>query len=91
MKSPRSTVPKALPTFALETLAADACGGKPVCGVDEAGRGPWAGPVSAAAVILDPARLPPGINDSKALSAAARERLEAGIKTHAVAWAVGFA
>ncbi|HPA39773.1 MAG TPA: ribonuclease HII, partial [Phenylobacterium sp.] len=35
----------------------------PVCGVDEAGRGPWAGPVSAAAVILDPARIPVGLND----------------------------
>jgi ribonuclease HII len=46
-----------------------------VCGVDEAGRGPWAGPVSAAAVILDPHRLPKGINDSKQLSEAARERL----------------
>lgn len=91
MKSPRSTVPKPFPTLALETLAAEACGGRPVCGVDEAGRGPWAGPVSAAAVILDPARLPPGIDDSKALSAAARERLEAEIKAHAVAWAVGFA
>jgi ribonuclease HII len=91
MKSPRSKVSKALPTLALETLAANACGGQPVCGIDEAGRGPWAGPVSAAAVILDPARLPPGIDDSKALSAAARERLEAEIKTHAVAWAVGFA
>ena len=91
MKSPRSTVPKTFPTLALETLAADACGGQPVCGVDEAGRGPWAGPVSAAAVILDPARLPAGIDDSKALNAAARERLEAEIKSQAVAWAVGFA
>ena len=36
-----------------------ACPNGPVCGVDEAGRGPWAGPVSAAAVILDPARVPP--------------------------------
>ena len=91
MPPSRPANPRAFPTFALETLAAEACGGQPVCGVDEAGRGPWAGPVSAAAVILDPARLPPGIDDSKALSAAARERLEAEIKTHAVAWAVGFA
>lgn len=86
-----SPKPKAFPTLALETLAAQACGGLPVCGVDEAGRGPWAGPVSAAAVILNPARLPAGIDDSKALTAAARERLEAEIKSHAVAWAVGFA
>lgn len=63
----------------------------PVCGVDEAGRGPWAGPVSAAAVILDPARTPAGLNDSKALSAKARERLEGEIKDQAAAWCVAFA
>jgi ribonuclease HII len=63
----------------------------PVCGVDEAGRGPWAGPVSAAAVILDPDRVPEGVNDSKLLTAKARERLEGEIKACAVAWAVGFA
>lgn len=39
-----------------------------VCGIDEAGRGPLAGPVVAAAVILDPARPIPGLNDSKKLS-----------------------
>ena len=44
-----------------------ACGQGPVCGVDEAGRGPWAGPVSAGAVILDPDRVPKGLNDSKKL------------------------
>lgn len=48
-----------------------ALGGR-VAGVDEAGRGPWAGPVVAAAVVLDPARIPPGLNDSKQLSAARR-------------------
>jgi ribonuclease HII len=74
----------------LETALAQAVGG-PVCGVDEAGRGPWAGPVSAAAVILDPANVPVGIDDSKALTAARREALEAEIKTRAIAWAVGFA
>lgn len=63
----------------------------PCCGVDEAGRGPWAGPVSAAAVILDPARIPKGVDDSKKLTAAAREALEAEIKAVAVAWAVAFA
>ena len=63
----------------------------PVCGVDEAGRGPWAGPVYAAAVILDPRRRPKGINDSKKLSAAQRAELEIQIKAKAVAWAVGFA
>jgi len=61
----------------------------PVCGVDEAGRGPWAGPVSAAAVILEaPIR---GLDDSKALSARQRENLEPLIKARARAWAVGFA
>lgn len=64
----------------------------PVCGVDEAGRGPMAGPVSAAAVILDPRRrLPKGLNDSKKLTAAQREELEFEIKAKAVAFAVGFA
>src|SRR3954463_2284498 len=63
----------------------------PVCGVDEAGRGPWAGPVSAAAVILNPRKVPKGLNDSKKLSAGQREALEIEIKAHAVAWAVGFA
>ena len=47
----------------------------PVAGVDEAGRGPLAGPVVAAAVVLDPKCIPEGIDDSKALTAAKRERL----------------
>ncbi len=46
-----------------------------VCGVDEAGCGPWAGPVSAAAVILDPKKIPKGLNDSKQLPEAKREQL----------------
>ncbi len=45
------------------------------CGVDEAGRGPWAGPVVAAAVILDPDNIPAGLNDSKKLTEAKREAL----------------
>lgn len=49
--------------------------GGPIAGVDEAGRGPWAGPVVAAAVILDPEAIPPGMADSKALSPEAREDL----------------
>ena len=63
-----------------------ACVGGPVCGVDEAGRGPWAGPVSAAAVILDPnpRKIPKGLDDSKKLSAKAREALEVEIKAKAV-------
>jgi ribonuclease HII len=63
----------------------------PVCGVDEAGRGPWAGPVSAGAVILDPRKVPKGLDDSKKLSAKTREALELEIKAKAVAWGVGFA
>ena len=63
----------------------------PVCGVDEAGRGPWAGPVSAAAVILDPARTPAGLDDSKKLSGRRRQALEVEIKASALAWGVGFA
>ncbi len=51
----------------------------PIAGIDEAGRGPWAGPVVAAAVILDPHNIPPGIADSKALVAEARERIYAKI------------
>ncbi len=61
---------------------------KLVAGVDEAGRGPLAGPVFAAAVMLDPARPIAGLADSKALSAKNRERLAALIKEHALAWAV---
>ena len=65
--------------------------GGPVCGVDEAGRGPWAGPVSAAAVILDLKKVPKGLDDSKKLSAKTREALEVEIKAKAVAWCVAFA
>jgi len=59
-----------------------------VCGVDEAGRGPLAGAVFAAAVILDPLRPIPGLADSKQLSGKARERLAGEIRSHAIAWAV---
>jgi len=86
----RAKSPRPSPTFALEQAVLDADGG-PVCGVDEAGRGPWAGPVSAAAVILNPDDIPAGLNDSKALTAARRETLEVEIKARAVAWGVGFA
>ena len=63
----------------------------PVCGVDEAGRGPWAGPVCAGAVILDFTQVPVGLNDSKKLTARARDALEPQIKASALAWGVGFA
>ena len=59
-----------------------------VCGVDEAGRGPLAGPVVAAAVILDPARPIAGLNDSKKLSAKKRMALAGLIRERALAWAV---
>jgi ribonuclease HII len=59
-----------------------------ICGVDEAGRGPLAGPVVAAAVILDPARPIAGLRDSKALTAAARLRLSLQIRQHALAWSI---
>ena len=59
-----------------------------LCGVDEAGRGPLAGPVTAAAVMLDPERPIDGLRDSKKLSAAARERLADEIRECAVAWCV---
>ncbi len=62
-----------------------------VAGVDEAGRGPLAGPVIAAAVILDPARPIEGLADSKTLTEAARERLARLILARASAWALGSA
>ena len=59
-----------------------------ICGVDEAGRGPLAGPVVAAAVILDPRQPIDGLNDSKKLTAARREMLAVEIREKALAWAV---
>ncbi|MEZ5444714.1 MAG: ribonuclease HII [Gammaproteobacteria bacterium] len=60
-----------------------------VAGVDEVGRGPLAGPVVAAAVILDPARPIPGLADSKALTPRQRERLRAEIERRALSFALG--
>jgi ribonuclease HII len=59
-----------------------------ICGVDEAGRGPLAGPVFAAAVILDPTKLIVGLRDSKKLTAARREALAIQIKANALAWSI---
>jgi ribonuclease HII len=59
-----------------------------ICGVDEAGRGPLAGPVTAAAVILDPNRPILGLRDSKKLSEAQRDALAIEIKENALAWAI---
>lgn len=61
-----------------------------VAGVDEAGRGPLAGPVVAAAVILDPACPIAGLADSKTLSAPRRERLALAVRRHALAWSVAW-
>ena len=77
------------PTF--EREAALLLAGCPaVAGVDEVGRGPLAGPVMAAAVILDPAHVPPGIDDSKRLSAPRRERIARAIEAAAL-WGLGLA
>lgn len=59
-----------------------------ICGVDEAGRGPLAGAVFAAAVILDPDYPIPGLRDSKKLSEAKRDQLAITIKAHAKAWCI---
>ena len=69
-------------------------GGKPprrICGVDEAGRGPLAGPVYAAAVILDAERPIAGLKDSKVLSESRRDALAREIRDKSLAWCVAFA
>ena len=68
--------------------AVDVAAEKGAAGVDEAGRGPLAGPVVAAAVILDPARPIPGLDDSKRLSPQRREALDAEIRARAAGWAI---
>ena len=62
-----------------------------ICGVDEAGRGPWAGPVTAAAVILDPAQPIAGLTDSKKISEKKRFALEPEIKAKVAFWCVAHA
>lgn len=62
-----------------------------ICGVDEAGRGPLAGPVFAACVVLNPAYKIEGLADSKKLSERNRSRLALAIKAHALAWAIASA
>jgi ribonuclease HII len=74
-----------------DTACLDADANKILAGVDEAGRGPLAGPVVAAAVILDVAYPIAGLADSKTLTAARREELAGQIRTHACAWALGMA
>ncbi len=77
------------PDFHFERVLTRNAGG-PVAGVDEAGRGPWAGPVVAAAVILDPENIPEGLDDSKKLTAGVRDRLFGAIENSA-AFAVAIA
>ncbi len=62
-----------------------------ICGIDEAGRGPWAGPVCAAAVVLNTDRPIAGLDDSKKLTEKRRQLLAPLIREHALAWAVGWA
>lgn len=69
---------KTAPDFSFES-AAQSRGFRHIAGVDEVGRGPLCGPVTAAAVVLDPSRIPAGLNDSKTLTAARREALAAEI------------
>lgn len=80
---------KSAPDYSYETAALDN-GAFAVAGVDEVGRGPLCGPVTAAAVILDPAHIPEGLNDSKALSHKRRAALEIEIKASAL-WCVAHA
>lgn len=67
-------MPRTSADFSFEQAALDR-GGRIIAGVDEVGRGPLCGPVTAAAVVLDPARIPPGLADSKALTPARRADL----------------
>ena len=72
------------PSFDLEAAMMEQSQG-PVAGIDEAGRGPWAGPVVIAAVILNPDRIPEGLNDSKVLTPEARaDRYEEIVATSLV-------
>ena len=75
-----------MPSFAMERKVEG-----PVAGIDEVGRGPLAGPVYAAAVILNPRKLPKGVNDSKAMSEARRDALFDDIMKKALAVGIGMA
>jgi len=90
MGLPAESLPcPSLPTFDFEEEMMD-LHALPVAGIDEAGRGPWAGPVVVAAVILNPNRIPEGLNDSKLLTPEAREdRYAEIIATSCVSIAIG--
>jgi len=90
MGLPAQVIPvKTEPSFELEAALMDQYGA-PVAGIDEAGRGPWAGPVVVAAVILNPDRIPEGLNDSKQLTPQEREERYAEIMaTSIVSVAIG--
>jgi ribonuclease HII len=90
MGLPAESIPvRPLPSFDLEEAMMLEHSG-PVVGIDEAGRGPWAGPVVVAAVILNPNRIPEGLNDSKLLTPEAREdRYVEIMATASVAIAIG--
>jgi ribonuclease HII len=87
-----------MPRRAADSVGTGSGGGQPmlalgfdesvICGVDEAGRGPLAGPVYAAAVVLDPLRPVEGLRDSKQLDSSAREALARSIRERALCWAV---
>ncbi len=79
-----------MPDYEYEARAAEN-GFTAVCGVDEAGRGPLAGPVCAAAVILPQGLIIEGLNDSKKLSEKKREMLYDKVTENAIAWSVAFA
>lgn len=83
-------MPRSHPDLCLETEAR-AQGYRRIAGVDEVGRGPLAGPVTAAAVILDPACIPAGIDDSKRVRAADRLHLAVEIRASALGWAIAHA
>lgn len=73
-----------LPLFSTDHQAGDPW----IAGCDEVGRGPWAGPVVAAAVVLDPSRPIPGLADSKALSSRKREQLDVQIRAQSLGWSI---
>lgn len=87
--APRSPVIRYRPDLSFETAFGP---GRRVCGIDEVGRGPLAGPVVAAAVVLPPEGLPPAIaaliDDSKAMARRLREEVEPAIRAHALAFAI---